>query len=88
MKVSSILSIAWLMEKAGGDSGRWRACFQGDSGDHGERYHAGTGEGDLLTMHPSLISQFSLAGKSAIVTGASRGLGMSFARGLAKRDAT
>jgi NAD(P)-dependent dehydrogenase (short-subunit alcohol dehydrogenase family) len=35
-------------------------------------------------MHPSLISQFSLAGKSAIVTGASRGLGISFARGLAK----
>jgi NAD(P)-dependent dehydrogenase (short-subunit alcohol dehydrogenase family) len=35
-------------------------------------------------MHPSLISQFNLAGKSAIVTGASRGLGISFARGLAK----
>jgi short-subunit dehydrogenase len=35
-------------------------------------------------MHPSLISQFSLTGKSAIVTGASRGLGISFARGLAK----
>ena len=35
-------------------------------------------------MHPDLISQFSLAGKSAIVTGASRGLGISFARGLAK----
>jgi 2-dehydro-3-deoxy-D-gluconate 5-dehydrogenase len=35
-------------------------------------------------MHPSLISQFSLAGKSAIVTGVSRGLGISFARGLAK----
>lgn len=35
-------------------------------------------------MHPSLLSQFSLAGKSAIVTGASRGLGISFARGLAK----
>ena len=35
-------------------------------------------------MHPSLLSQFDLAGKSAIVTGASRGLGVSFARGLAK----
>jgi 2-dehydro-3-deoxy-D-gluconate 5-dehydrogenase len=35
-------------------------------------------------MHPSLLSQFSLAGKSAIVTGVSRGLGISFARGLAK----
>jgi NAD(P)-dependent dehydrogenase (short-subunit alcohol dehydrogenase family) len=35
-------------------------------------------------MHPSLISQFNLAGKSAIVTGVSRGLGISFARGLAK----
>jgi NAD(P)-dependent dehydrogenase (short-subunit alcohol dehydrogenase family) len=35
-------------------------------------------------MHPSLLSQFSLSGKSAILTGASRGLGISFARGLAK----
>jgi NAD(P)-dependent dehydrogenase (short-subunit alcohol dehydrogenase family) len=35
-------------------------------------------------MHPSLLSQFTLKGKSAIVTGASRGLGVSFARGLAK----
>ena len=35
-------------------------------------------------MHPSLLSQFDLTGKSAIVTGASRGLGVSFARGLAK----
>ncbi len=35
-------------------------------------------------MHPSLFSQFDLAGKAAIVTGASRGLGVSFARGLAK----
>jgi NAD(P)-dependent dehydrogenase (short-subunit alcohol dehydrogenase family) len=35
-------------------------------------------------MHPSLLSQFDLKGKSAIVTGASRGLGVSFARGLAK----
>lgn len=35
-------------------------------------------------MHTSLLSQFDLTGKSAIVTGASRGLGVSFARGLAK----
>ena len=35
-------------------------------------------------MHPSLISQFDLTGKVAIVTGASRGLGVSFATGLAK----
>ena len=35
-------------------------------------------------MHPSLFSQFDLTGKAAIVTGASRGLGVSFARGLAK----
>jgi NAD(P)-dependent dehydrogenase (short-subunit alcohol dehydrogenase family) len=35
-------------------------------------------------MHPTLVSQFSLAGKSAIITGASRGIGISFARGLAK----
>ena len=35
-------------------------------------------------MHPSLLSQFDLTGKAAIVTGASRGLGVSFARGLAK----
>jgi len=37
-------------------------------------------------MHPSLLSQFSLSGKTALVTGASRGLGISFARGLAKAD--
>lgn len=35
-------------------------------------------------MHSSLLSQFSLSGKTAILTGASRGLGISFARGLAK----
>ena len=35
-------------------------------------------------MHPTLLSLFDLTGKSAIVTGASRGLGVSFARGLAK----
>lgn len=35
-------------------------------------------------MHPSLLSLFDLAGKSAIVTGASRGLGVSLGRGLAK----
>jgi gluconate 5-dehydrogenase len=35
-------------------------------------------------MHPSLFSQFDLTGKAAIVTGASRGLGVSFARGLAR----
>src|SRR5260370_34806939 len=35
-------------------------------------------------MHPSLLSQFDRTGKSAIVTGASRGLGLSFARGLVK----
>jgi NAD(P)-dependent dehydrogenase (short-subunit alcohol dehydrogenase family) len=35
-------------------------------------------------MHPSLLSQFDLSGKAALVTGASRGLGISFARGLAK----
>lgn len=35
-------------------------------------------------MHPSLLSLFDLTGKSAIVTGASRGLGVSFARGLVK----
>src|SRR5215831_3844050 len=35
-------------------------------------------------MHPSLLSQFDLTGKAAIVTGASRGLGVSFACGLAK----
>jgi NAD(P)-dependent dehydrogenase (short-subunit alcohol dehydrogenase family) len=35
-------------------------------------------------MHPSLLSQFDLSGKTALVTGASRGLGISFARGLAK----
>ena len=37
-------------------------------------------------MHPSLLSQFDLSGKTALVTGASRGLGISFARGLAKAD--
>jgi len=35
-------------------------------------------------MHQSLLSQFTLKDKSAIVTGVSRGLGVSFARGLAK----
>src|SRR4029077_19079217 len=35
-------------------------------------------------MHPSLLSQFDLTGKAGIVTGTSRGLGVSFARGLAK----
>jgi len=35
-------------------------------------------------VHPTLHSLFDLTGKSAIVTGASRGLGVSFARGLAK----
>ncbi len=35
-------------------------------------------------MHPSLFSQFDLTGKATIVTGVSRGLGVSFARGLAK----
>jgi len=35
-------------------------------------------------MHASLLSQFDLTGKAAIVTGTSRGLGVSFARGLAK----
>jgi NAD(P)-dependent dehydrogenase (short-subunit alcohol dehydrogenase family) len=35
-------------------------------------------------MHASLLSQFDLTGKAAIVTGVSRGLGVSFARGLAK----
>ena len=35
-------------------------------------------------MHASLLSQFDLTRKAAIVTGASRGLGVSFARGLAK----
>jgi NAD(P)-dependent dehydrogenase (short-subunit alcohol dehydrogenase family) len=35
-------------------------------------------------MHPSLFSQFDLTGNAAIVTGASRGLGVSFARGLVK----
>jgi NAD(P)-dependent dehydrogenase (short-subunit alcohol dehydrogenase family) len=37
-------------------------------------------------MHPSLLSQFDLFGKTALVTGASRGLGISFARGLAKAN--
>jgi NAD(P)-dependent dehydrogenase (short-subunit alcohol dehydrogenase family) len=37
-------------------------------------------------MHPSLLSQFDLLGKTALVTGASRGLGISFARGLAKAN--
>jgi NAD(P)-dependent dehydrogenase (short-subunit alcohol dehydrogenase family) len=37
-------------------------------------------------MDSSLLSQFSLSGKTALVTGASRGLGISFARGLAKAD--
>lgn len=35
-------------------------------------------------MDSNLISLFDLAGKTAIVTGGSRGLGVSFARGLAK----
>jgi len=35
-------------------------------------------------MHESLLASFDLTGKAAIVTGASRGLGVSFARGLAK----
>lgn len=35
-------------------------------------------------MHPTLLSMFDLTGKAAIVTGASRGLGVNFARGLAK----
>ena len=37
-------------------------------------------------MHSSLLSQFNLSGKTALVTGASRGLGISFARGLAKAN--
>ncbi len=35
-------------------------------------------------MHNSLLSMFDLSGKAAVVTGVSRGLGVSFARGLAK----
>jgi 2-deoxy-D-gluconate 3-dehydrogenase len=35
-------------------------------------------------MHPDLSGMFDLAGKAALVTGVSRGLGISFARGLAK----
>ena len=35
-------------------------------------------------MHHTLVSMFDLTGQAAIVTGASRGLGVSFARGLAK----
>ncbi|MGH9649896.1 MAG: SDR family NAD(P)-dependent oxidoreductase, partial [Terriglobales bacterium] len=35
-------------------------------------------------MDSTLLSMFDLTGKAAIVTGASRGLGVSFARGLAK----
>jgi NAD(P)-dependent dehydrogenase (short-subunit alcohol dehydrogenase family) len=35
-------------------------------------------------MHSSLLSMFDLSGRVAVVTGASRGLGVSFARGLAK----
>ena len=35
-------------------------------------------------MHESLSSMFDLTGKVAIVTGASQGLGVSYARGLAK----
>ena len=38
-------------------------------------------------MHGSLIEQFDLTDKTAIVTGASRGLGVSFAQGLAKAGA-
>ena len=38
-------------------------------------------------MHDDLKSLFDLTGKVAIVTGASRGLGVSFARGLAKAGA-
>ncbi|MGA2435776.1 MAG: SDR family NAD(P)-dependent oxidoreductase [Bryobacteraceae bacterium] len=36
------------------------------------------------SMHDSLLSLFDLSGKAAVVTGVSRGLGVSFARGLAK----
>jgi 2-deoxy-D-gluconate 3-dehydrogenase len=39
---------------------------------------------DEPTVHPSLLSLFDLTGRSALVTGASRSLGVSFARGLAK----
>ena len=35
-------------------------------------------------MQESLLSMFDLTGKAAVVTGVSRGLGISFARGLAK----
>jgi 2-deoxy-D-gluconate 3-dehydrogenase len=35
-------------------------------------------------MDESLLSMFDLSGKAAIVTGVSRGIGISFARGLAK----
>jgi NAD(P)-dependent dehydrogenase (short-subunit alcohol dehydrogenase family) len=35
-------------------------------------------------MHESLLAMYDLSGKAAIVTGVSRGLGVSFARGLAK----
>ncbi len=35
-------------------------------------------------MHESLQSMFDLSGKAAVVTGVSRGIGISFARGLAK----
>lgn len=40
--------------------------------------------GRAKPMDQSLLSMFDLTGKVAIVTGASRGLGVSFARGLAK----
>ncbi len=38
-------------------------------------------------MHPSLAQLFDLTGKVAVVTGASRGLGVIFSRGLAKAGA-
>lgn len=40
-----------------------------------------------MTLEPKLSCQFSLQGRTALVTGGARGCGLAFARGLAEAGA-